>query len=131
MSARTFHLDEAKLKDYILLVNKIGELSQEKMNYLLQKYESTIEAEDRETLKRLLIEYNLKLAVATAAKYRGSGLSFSYLIRMANKGLVKGMKAWEKEEERNDNFYSFIAWRIEDAVIDGVLRKKKAAQKNG
>jgi DNA-directed RNA polymerase sigma subunit (sigma70/sigma32) len=131
MNRKTFQLDEAKLKDYILLVNKIGELSREKLQYLLQKYQSATEAEDRDTLRKLLVEYNLKPAMSVAAKYRGSGLSFSYLIRMANRGLIKGIKAWEKEENRNDDFYSFILWRVEDSVIDGVLKKKKAAQKNG
>lgn len=130
MGARSFELDEAKLKDYILLVNKVGELSREKLQYLLQKYESA-DAAERDTLRRLLTEYLLKFAMATAAKYRGSGLSFSYLIRIANRGLIKAVKAWEKPENRTDDFYAFAAEKIEDAVIDGVLRKKKAAQKNG
>ncbi|GEM_PF-1211340 len=121
-------LDELNLKDYLLIIHKIPDIPENKLNLVLNKLKATSKKEEKGIIERFIIESYLKLVVKIANKYRGSGISFSKLIKYGNKGLIKAVRGINKYS-REDDFINYLIWVIEGEIINRIIKTKN--QKKG
>lgn len=122
MKLKIAELGEKQLKDFLLACTRIKSVPDSKLDAVLAKYAESSGTE-REDLQRLLIESNLKSVVCIANRYRGASLSFAALIRHGNSGLIAAVKNWNGSGP--EDFMEYLAWAIEGAVLDALVREKK------
>ncbi len=123
MFIKFFKLDEKNLKDYLILVNKIPDIPVNKINLVINKLKTTKKKDEKGIIERFVIESYLKLVVKISNKYRGSGFSFSKLIKFGNMGLIKAIKNI-KDYNKEDNFINYLVWIIEGEIIDKIIKEK-------
>ena len=68
--------------------------------------------------KAQMIEANLRLVHAVAARYRGHGVSFEDLVQEGTVGLVRAVEKWD--HHRGLKFSTYAVWWIRRGVIDAV-----------
>ncbi|HDQ26778.1 MAG TPA: hypothetical protein ENN43_08560 [bacterium] len=117
--------DDKKLKDYIVAVVKFKDMSPSAVSSALDKYKKELPKRTEAAVFRFLIESNMKTAMQIAARYRGTGISFASLIREANAALFESVARWKEKGFSNDEFYSYITWKIEGRLINTVLNKNR------
>ena len=123
MRLKLIGIEEKQLKDYIVVTSKIKDISNEKMSVLAGKLAKEGSKTEKDGMRRLLIEANLKLVIKIAARYRGAGLTFAALIVAGNSGLIKAVKNYNGEETRG--FSEHAAWMIEGVIIDALIEAKR------
>jgi len=129
MKVKIDDLEDMKLKDYLLVIHGIKQIPVYKVEETAAKYVSGGKKADREELRMVIIEQNLKQVISVAARYRGAGLSFASLIRAGNKGLIDAVM--NLKEGETENISAYIVWCIEGAIIDALVKVKKTSQKKG
>ena len=122
MRLKLIGIEEKQLKDYIVVTSKIKDLTHEKMHDIAGKLLKEEAKEEKDSLKRVLIESNLKLVIKIAARYRGAGLTFAALIVSGNAGLIKAVRNYNAEETRS--FMEYVNWMIEGVIIDALIDAK-------
>jgi DNA-directed RNA polymerase sigma subunit (sigma70/sigma32) len=131
MKLKIVDLSEKQLKDYLVASFQMKEMTEDKLELVLNKYKKTEGSQD-DDIQRLLIESHLKMVIAIANRYRAAGISFAGLIRHGNAGLISAVKKWDCGE--NEEFLPYLVWNIEGAILDALIRVKKdenpSSQKN-
>jgi DNA-directed RNA polymerase sigma subunit (sigma70/sigma32) len=125
MKLKLIGIEEKQLKDYIVVTSKIRDISHEKMTVMAEKLLKDGAKIDKDGIRRLLIETNLKLVIKIAARYRGAGLTFAALIVAGNSGLIKAVRKYNGEETRG--FLEHVSWSIEGVIIDALIEAKREA----
>ena len=97
MKVKIDDLEDMQLKDYLLVIQGIKQMPVYKVEETAAKYASGSKKADREELRMVIIEQNLKQVISVAARYRGAGLSFASLIRAGNKGLIDAVMNLRKQ----------------------------------
>jgi DNA-directed RNA polymerase sigma subunit (sigma70/sigma32) len=128
MKLKITDLEEAQLKNYILVLQGIKTCTAETMDEIAGKYLKAGEGEGKEQLRRVLVEQYLKTVVSIAANYRGAGMTFARLIRSGNSALVEAVISF-KEEEIN-GFSQYISWSIESNILDELAGRKKNSEQS-
>lgn len=123
MKLKFISIDEKKLKDYIVIVAKSKVLSAVQTAVLTSKFENTRSKTEAESIKRELVESNLRVVTGIANKYRGAGVTFAGLIAVGNRALVKSVKSYSGQKLRN--FVQHILWNVEGAVMKAVADVEK------
>lgn len=124
MKLKIVDLSEKQLKDYLVAACRVKEMTEDKLELVLNKYKNTA-AEEKDDIQRILIESHLKMVIAVANRYRGAGISFAGLIRSGNAGLISAVKKWDSAE--NSGFESYLQWNVEGTILDALIRIKKEA----
>jgi DNA-directed RNA polymerase sigma subunit (sigma70/sigma32) len=124
MKLKIAELNEQQLKDYLVAACRIKELTPDKLTLVLNKYKKSA-GESSAEIQRMLIEAHLKLVVCIANRYRGAGISFANLIGHGNGALISAVKKWDGTD--GADFLPYLAWSIEGAILDALIRAKKEA----
>ena len=122
MRLKIVDLNEKQLKDYLVATCRMHEMTQDKLEPVLNRYKNAGGAE-KEDLQKLLIESHLKMVISLGNRYRGAGISFAGLIRLGNAGLISAVKKWDCGE--NEGFVPYLVWNIEGAILDALIKVKK------
>jgi RNA polymerase primary sigma factor len=94
---------------------------------LLTRSEETrlarLSAEGDEHARQRLVESNLRLVVAIARRYSGTGLDLLDVIQEGNLGLIAASKQYDWR--RNVKFATFASWTIHHAIMAGVSSQRR------
>jgi RNA polymerase primary sigma factor len=70
-----------------------------------------------------LVERNLRLVVAIAAKHRGRGLPFADLVQEGNLGLMRAVERFDYR--RGNKFSTYAVWWIRQAIVRAVANQSR------
>lgn len=124
MKLKIADLNEKQLKDYLVASFSMKEMTDDKLELVLNKYKKT-EGVEKEEIQKIIIESHLKMVISIANRYRGAGISFAGLIRQGNAGLIAAVKKWDCLD--NESFVNYLVWNIEGAILDALISAKKEA----
>lgn len=102
------------LSAYLSEVNKIPLLKPDEEIALAYKMRD----ENDTTVRRVLIESNLRLVISICKKFMGLGLSFQDLIQEGNMGLIEAVEKFDPD--RGCRFATYATWWIRQSVIRGI-----------
>lgn len=123
MRLKLIGIEEKQLKDYIVVTSKVKDISPEKISSMAESLLKEKNKSEKDGIRRVLIEANLKLVIRIAARYRGAGLTFAALIVAGNAGLIKAVRNYSAEETRG--FMEYVNWMTEGVIIDALIEAKK------
>ncbi|MDD6263416.1 MAG: RNA polymerase sporulation sigma factor SigE [Clostridiales bacterium] len=96
-------------------------LSQEEEAYLLSKF-----YEDRQNVRRVLIERNLRLVVYIARKFENTGIGIDDLVSIGTIGLIKAINTFRPE--KNIKLATYASRCIENEIL--MFLRKNASRRN-
>ncbi|MGN1451704.1 MAG: RNA polymerase sporulation sigma factor SigE [Eubacteriales bacterium] len=96
-------------------------LSQEEEAYLLSKF-----YEDRQNVRRILIERNLRLVVYIARKFENTGIGIDDLVSIGTIGLIKAINTFRPE--KNIKLATYASRCIENEIL--MFLRKNASRRN-
>lgn len=96
-------------------------LSQEEEIYLLSKF-----YEDRQNVRRILIERNLRLVVYIARKFENTGIGIDDLVSIGTIGLIKAINTFRPE--KNIKLATYASRCIENEIL--MFLRKNASRRN-
>lgn len=106
-----------------LLVSYFKDISKYPLLTLEEEKQCFLELKNgNENIKEKIINSNLRLVVAVAKKYQGSGLSFIDLIQEGNIGLMKAIDKFEIS--RNIKFSTYATFWIKQSIIRSIKEKR-------
>lgn len=123
MRMKLITIDEKQLKDYLVLVQKMKELSPDKAAAQAEKMACAKNKAEKRVIYRGLVGEQLKNVVHIASRYRGAGVTFAVLIAAGNRALISYLK--DLDAEGAGNFTESCCWHIEGAVMDCVVEARK------
>ncbi len=96
-------------------------LSSEEEAYLLSRF-----YEDRDNVRRILIERNLRLVVYIARKFENTGIHIDDLVSIGTIGLIKAINTFRPE--KNIKLATYASRCIENEIL--MFLRKNASRKN-
>jgi DNA-directed RNA polymerase sigma subunit (sigma70/sigma32) len=123
MRMKLITIDEKQLKDYLVLVQKMKELTPEKAAAQAEKMACSKNKAEKRVIYRGLVGAQLKNVVHIASRYRGAGVTFAVLIAAGNRALISYIKNLDASGAAN--FMESCCWHIEGAVMDCVVEARK------
>jgi RNA polymerase primary sigma factor len=114
---KTKELDPS-IKNYLKDISRIPLLTREQEVELLEQLQNETDTEKQQTIKRKLIESNLRLVVWVARRYRNCGLSLLDLIQEGNAGLLKAIDRFDLG--RNVKLCTYATQWIRQAITRAI-----------
>ncbi|MCE5299430.1 MAG: hypothetical protein LLG37_00950 [Spirochaetia bacterium] len=117
MKVKLISIDERELKEYLIIVSRMKVMSPAKLEAAIIKAQSG--GSKKEEAQKYLIEAGLKDVISIANRYRTSGITFAMLIAAGNRGLIRAVHAYNREE--NGDYRKYLEWEIESSVVDAII----------
>jgi RNA polymerase primary sigma factor len=109
------------VSSYFATLKSIPQLSHEDMMLQFQKLE--LHDEDYASVRRRLIESNLRLVISIAKHYKRHNIPLEDLIQEGNIGLMKAVERFDWQ--RGFRFSTYATWWIKQSIGQHILKKKR------
>lgn len=117
--ASTITFNQSEISSYLKDLRKIKVMTPEREKYLASLLQSPdITKDEKNSIKKEMIEGNLRFVITVAKQYQNQGLDFPDLIAEGNYGLAKAFDYFDWY--KNTRFISYAVWWIRQSILQSL-----------
>jgi len=115
----TIPINQDEISSYLKDIRKITVMTPERERELAEKMLSpTTSKEEKESIKKELLEGNLRFVITVSKQYQNQGLDLSDLIAEGNYGLLKAIENFDWSKKLR--FISYAVWWVRQSILQSL-----------
>lgn len=112
-------INQEEIASYLKDIRKIDVMTPERERLLAEKMlNPSTTIEERESIKKELLEGNLRFVITVSKQYQNQGLDFPDLIAEGNYGLMKAIENFDWSKKLR--FISYAVWWVRQSILQSL-----------
>lgn len=112
-------INQSEISSYLKDIRKLKVMTPERERYLSERMMSeNITDDERENIKKEILEGNLRFVISVSKQYQNQGLDFPDLVAEGNYGLLKAFENFDWSKKLR--FISYAVWWIKQSILQSL-----------